>query len=98
MVRRDGDDTGWRVFGYITCFGGWAYSLAMLIYALIYTYQHNGHRAPEWVNLTYFLSLALAIVGSLVLARLKTTDIFIKVFQLGFKAGKYSNHDDRDNT
>jgi hypothetical protein len=73
--------------------GGWLASFGLALYATLNYNPSQGKFAPQWVTLSVFLSMGVAIAGGVALGRLRSVQVLTKVFQAGIIAdGKDGEH------
>jgi hypothetical protein len=72
--------------------GGWLASLGLALFASLNYNPNQGRFAPQWMTLTVFITMGIAIAGGVALGRLRSVEILTRVFQ----AGLDGRNDDAD--
>lgn len=76
--------------------GGWTASFGLALWATLNYNPSQGRFAPQWVTLSVFMAMGIAIAGGVALGRLRSVQVLTKVFQAGIIAdGKEAEDDER---
>lgn len=81
-----------RTIALVVAWAGVAAALGVFAYSTVAYDPNLGHFAPPWVSFTFIAAGFLAIIAFNIAGRLKTTDVLIRVLEIGFKAAEQQFH------
>lgn len=81
-----------RLVALVLQWGGWLYAIFILVWATTQYDPAEGRFAPQWVGLSFILSIGIAIAGTTARSRMRLSDTIVDAFRTGMEAQKLDAH------
>lgn len=82
------NETVKRVTLWVLSIGGWAWAVGTATWAILEYDPQHGHFAPQWMSLSVFLSMGIAIAAGVSIGRFNSVHSLARIFEAGMLTSK----------
>lgn len=90
------NETVRRTLLWVASLVGWSYTVAIATWATVNFDPSKGHFAPQWVGLSAFISMGIAIAAGVTLGRMSSLRTLAQIFEAGMIAQRLEDEKAKD--